>query len=195
MSSTCQDQAVRISVSLLGNRKEKETSTRDRILVTDKGKAVIVSATKGEAMKPNPDLFDEEPKPNSPEDIGGATFVPRADRVKPWHKEHPDHPANRPHNKLEPGEEPPTSWNVANVEMGIFEMRVFLGWCADQGMDCGNHSVGTLYVALNAHSKQSFKWLCQSLKHAGMAKLPSTGAMNAAMSKRSQALLYDAGDP
>lgn len=139
------------------------------------------------------DLFDD-PKPNSQEDIGG-TFVPRREQVKPWQTQHAAHPANRAHNKLEPGEEPPTSWNVANVEMGIVEMRTFLGWCKDSGIDTTGHSVGSLYMALNAHGKASFKWLCQQLKRTSMAKLPSTAAMHKAMSARDEALLYADAEP
>ena len=139
------------------------------------------------------DLFDEEPKANSPEDLGlaaGATFTPRNEIPKPWHKDHPKHPSNRPHNKLEPGEEPPTSWNVANVEMGIAEMRTFLGWCTDKEIDITGHSVGTLYVTLNGHSKQGFKWLCTQLARTGMKKLPPVAALDKAIKARDETLLY-----
>lgn len=130
------------------------------------------------------DLFDDQ-KP---------TFVPRSDRVKPWDPAHPDHPSQRPHNELKPGEDPPASWNVAQVEMGIAEMRAFLEWCASRDIVTDGHSVGTLYCALNAHSKASFKWLCQALSRTGIGTLPNTGALQKAMLKRDEALLYDNGD-
>lgn len=111
-----------------------------------------------------PDLFDgidDEPKPNSPEDLGGA-FVPRAERrkrePKPWHTEHKDHPSNRPENALQPGETAPSSWNVA-TSLGIQHMRTFLEWCESAEIEANGHTVGTLYVALNAHSIESFRWL------------------------------------
>lgn len=130
------------------------------------------------------DLFDEEP----------PTFVPRSEKLEPWHPKHPDHPSQRAHNKLEPGEDPPTSWNVANVEMGIAEMRTFLGWCTDKEIDTTGHSVGTLYVALNGHSKQGFKWLCQQLARTGMGRLPHVAALDKAIKARDETLLYSGPD-
>ena len=140
------------------------------------------------------DLFDD-PKPNSPEDLGQtSTFVPRSEQTQPWQRSHPDHPSNRPHNKLEPGEDPPASWNVANVEMGIAEMRTFLTWCTDKNIDTTGHSVGTLYCALNAHSKNGFKWLCTQLGRTGMAKLPHVAALDKAIKARDETLLYSGPD-
>ncbi len=140
------------------------------------------------------DLFDEEPSPNSPEDLGG-TFVPRRERrPKPWDQSHPDHPSQRPHNKLEPGEDPPSAWHVATVEMGSAERRVFLKWCEDNGIDAGEHSVGSLYVALNACSKASFRWLCHHLKRCGFTRLPNVGAIDRAIKARDESLLYDSGE-
>jgi len=140
------------------------------------------------------DLFDDEPKPNSPEDIGG--FVPRAERgPKPWETSHPDHPAQRSHNKLQPGEDAPASWNVANIEMGIAEMRTFLGWCDDHKIDTTGHTVGSLYVALNAHGKQSFRWLCQQLVNSKATSLPAVGNISKAIKARQPGLLYAADEP
>jgi len=145
------------------------------------------------------DLFDVDPKPNSPEDLGGM-FVPRAERrarekrePKPWNPEHKDHPSQRPENQLQPGETAPSSWNVA-TSLGIMHMRTFLTWCDEQSIDRGGHTVGTLYVALNAHSIESFRWLCQSLKRSGLEKLPSAAAMSKAILARDVALLYSSTD-
>ncbi len=144
-----------------------------------------------------PDLFDDEPRPNSPEDLGGLSFVPRAERrakkkePKPWHTEHKDHPSQRPENQLQPGETAPTSWNVAKVEIGILHMRKFLAWCESAGIEDSGHTVGTLYVALNAHSLEGLRWLCQNLKRTGLAELPTIDAMNRAILARDAALLYD----
>lgn len=140
------------------------------------------------------DLFDEEPRPNSPEDLGG-TFTPRRERrPKPWDPAHKDHPSQRPGNELKPGEDAPTSWNVANIEMGIAEMRKFLEWCEANGIDAGGESVGTLYTALNAHSKAAFRWLCQQLKRCGFDRLPPVGRLDRAIKARDAALLYDSGE-
>lgn len=140
------------------------------------------------------DLFDEEPKPNSPEDLGGS-FVPRRERrPKAWDPAHPDHPSQRPHNKLEPGEEPPTSWNVAKIEMGIAEMRTFLEWCEASGIDAGDQTVGTLYTALNAHDKAAFRWLCHHLKRCGFTRLPNVGTIDRAIKARDESLLYDSAE-
>lgn len=150
-------------------------------------------------MNKTPDLFDD-PKPNSPEDLGGF-FEPRSARrarekkrePKPWHTEHKDHPAQRPENQLQPGETPPSSWNVA-TSLGIQHMRTFLEWCDEQSIDRNGHTVGTLYVALNAHSIDALRWLCQSLKRSRLEKLPTLDAMNKAILARDVALLYSVPD-
>jgi hypothetical protein len=139
------------------------------------------------------DLFDE-PAPNSPEDLGGLQ-TPAKRAPKPWHTDHPDHPANRPHNRLEPGEAAPTSWNVAHVEMGIEQMRTFLTWCTDHDIDTDGHTVGGLYVGLNAHSKLSFRWLCQVLVQDRHATLPDVGLLDRAIKKRGRRLLYPQTEP
>jgi len=138
------------------------------------------------------DLFDDPPA-NSPDDIGFGKPPPR--EPKPHELNHPDHPSQRPHNRLEPGEEPPASWNVAHVEMGIEQMRIFLHWCTDHDIDTTGHSVGALYVALNAHSKPSFRWLCQALVQGGHATLPDVGLIDRAIKKRTAGLLYPSTEP
>ena len=139
------------------------------------------------------DLFDE-PAPNSPEDLGGlATPAKRA--PKRWDRDHPDHPSQRPHNQLQPGETAPTSWNVAHVEMGIAEMRLFLDWCKSHEIDTDGHTVGLLYVALNAHSKLSFRWLCQALVSGHHTALPDVGHIARAIKSRKAGLLYPATEP
>lgn len=150
-------------------------------------------------MNKTPDMFDD-PKPNSPEDLGGF-FEPRAERrsrkkrePKPWEPEHKDHPAQRIENQLQPGETAPSSWNVAK-SLGILHMRTFLEWCDEQGIDRRGHTVGTLYVALNAHSIESLRWLCSNLKRCRLEKLPELGAMNKAILARDAALLYSSADP
>lgn len=140
------------------------------------------------------DLFDDqEPKPNSPEDLGG-TFVPRSERPnrqpKSWDTAHPDHPSNRPENEILTGEKPPESWNVAKGALGIQHMRTFLEWCAVKEIDAGDHTVGSLYVGLNAHGLDSFRWLCTQLGRLGFKKLPSIAAMSKAIKQRDAAALY-----
>lgn len=139
------------------------------------------------------DLFDSEPKPNSPEDLGG--FVPRGERVQPWDPRHPDHPAQRPENQLEPGEGPPPSWNVARTDLGIVHMRKFLAWCDDKGIDPGRETVGSLYVALNVHSLDAFRWLCTQISRTGIRRLPSAGTLSKAILQRDPALLYSDPSP
>lgn len=138
------------------------------------------------------DLFDDEPAPNSPEDLG-AGWTPRAEKVQPWHTAHPEHPSRRPGNAHEAGESAPERWNVATTDLGIVHMRKFLTWCSELGIDTGEHTVGSLYVALNAHSLNSFRWLMTAIKRSGRKALPSTERMNAATAARDAALLY-AGD-
>lgn len=137
------------------------------------------------------DLFDDPPA-NSPDDLG---FGKPERPPKPHDPRHPDHPAQRPHNQLQPGEEPPTSWNVANVEMGIAEMRTFLAWCTDHDIDIGDHTVGSLYVALNAHGKDSFRWLCTQLLRNKFERLPDVGLISRAIKKRQAGLLYPSTEP
>lgn len=138
------------------------------------------------------DLFDDESSTNSPDDLGG--MIKPGEKIHKWDTRHEDHPSQRPENKLRPGEEPPTSWNVARIEMGIEQMRTFLDWCREHDIDTHTITVGTIYVALNAHGKASFRWLCGQLKRTKMTQLPSLGAINKAMSARSTALLYDSDD-
>ena len=137
------------------------------------------------------DLFDE-PSTNSPDDLGGT--VRPGEKVPKWNEQHPDHPAQRPENKLKPGEEPPTSWNVARVEMGIEQMRTFLTWCTEHDIDLDDMTVGRIYVALNAHGKGSFRWLCQQLKRLQLPVLPPLKCLAKAMSARDESLLYDTDD-
>lgn len=139
-----------------------------------------------------PDLFDDEPKPNSPEDLGG--FTPRreqrAKQPKPHDPKHPDHPAQRPENQLEPGESAPESWNVSKGALGILHMRKFLDWCDEKNIDPNGQTVGSLYVGLNAHSLDSFRWLCTQLGRCQFDRLPPVVAMSKAILKRDAALLY-----
>jgi hypothetical protein len=142
-----------------------------------------------------PDLFDEPPA-NSPEDLGmvAATFTPRKAEPKPWDPAHADHPARRPVNKLEPGETAPDSWNVATTDLGILHMRKFLAWCAEKDIDTAGHTVGGLYVGLNAHSLDGFRWLCATLGRQGFKKLPSVVAMSKAILARDPGRLYSVDD-
>lgn len=142
-------------------------------------------------MTDTDDLFDDqEPKPNSPEDLGGYTFEPRNRKPKRWEKDHPEHPSQRPENQLEDGETEPTSWNVATTDLGIVHMRKFLAWCEEKEIDQAGHTVGTLYVGLNAHSLDGFRWLCGQLARQGFERLPSIVSMSKAILKRDPALLY-----
>lgn len=133
------------------------------------------------------DLFDPPAPPETHQE-------PTKREPKPWHTDHAEHPANRPENALQDGEKAPERWNVAKVEMGIEQMRQFLGWCSDNGIDTAGHSVGSLYVALNAHNRDGFRYLCQALKRSELSALPSAGALHRAMSARRDALLYSSDD-
>lgn len=135
------------------------------------------------------DLFEDDSKSNSPDDLGG--MIKPGEKVPKWNEAHADHPAQRPENKLEPGEDPPTSWNVSRVEMGVVQMRVFLVWCTDHDIDIGTMTVGRIYVALNAHGKDSFRWLCTQLLRTKMTQLPALGSIAKAMSARNTSMLYD----
>ena len=135
------------------------------------------------------DLFDDDLDGNTPDDLGG--MIKPGEKVPKWNEAHADHPAQRPENKLEPGEDPPTSWNVARVEMGIEQMRTVLTWCSEHDIDIGDMTVGRIYVALNAHGKGSFRWLCTQLLRTKMTALPSLACIAKAMSARSVPMLYD----
>lgn len=131
------------------------------------------------------DLFDEPaPKRDPP--------GPRA--PKPWNTGHPEHPSRRPENALQPGEDPPRLWNVATDTLGIQHMRKFLEWCDGHGIDRAGHTVGTLYVDVGAHSRESFRFLCQALRAESFDKLPSSSALRRTMSARRARLLYSDGD-
>ncbi len=134
------------------------------------------------------DLFDPPAPPETHQE-------PTKREPKPWHTDHAAHPSKRPENALQDGEKPPERWNVAKVEMGIEQMRQFLGWCADNGIDTAGHSVGSLYVALNAHGRDGFRYLCQAIKRTKIEALPSAGALHRTMSARRDVLLYSDGEP
>jgi len=120
--------------------------------------------------------------------------VPRREQVKPWDTRHKDHPAQRPENQLEPGETAPDSWNVATTDLGILHMRKFLVWCEEKAIDPAGHTVGALYVGLNAHSLDSFRWLCSTISRQGLKKLPPIVSMSKAILARDPGLLYSADD-
>lgn len=136
------------------------------------------------------DLFDElEPSDNSPEDLG---WTPRQDRIPEWDPRHEAHPSKRPDNQLESGETAPERWNVATTDLGILHVRKFLTWWQDEiDGTIGEHTVGSLYVALNGYDLDRFRWLMTVLKRSGRKALPSTECMVNAINACDPALLYD----
>lgn len=136
-----------------------------------------------------PDLFDE-PSSNSPEDLGMVTPPAPPREPQAWDPAHKDHPARREVNRLEPGEKPPERWNVATTDLGILHMRKFLAWCAEKSIDPNGATVGSLYVGLNAHSLDGFRWLCSQLTRQGFTKLPPIVSMSKAILARDPGRLY-----
>ena len=132
----------------------------------------------------DPDLFDDEPKSNSPEDLGQV-----APRVKP---ERPDGVDDRPppdkaFGDPSPGPDP-VPRNQCSSAIQIDDARKFVKWIHEQEIDIHEDvTVGHVLVALSGLGTVSLGWLCRACRQAGRAPAPSV--MREAAMKKDVSLL------
>lgn len=118
--------------------------------------------------------FDDEPKPNSPEDLGIVT------------------PA---HVYGKPAPEPdPLPTNASSQALQLPEVRKFVDWIHKQGLPThAEVTVGHVLIALSGMTMTDLRWLCKAIRRAGRAPRPST--MLKAAKARDVRILRPGGDP
>lgn len=119
------------------------------------------------------DLFgetDDEPKPNSPEDLGQSS-----PRLKP---ERPDGVDDRPPRAKSfgdpsPGPDPVPS-NQCSSAIQIDDVRKFVAWIHDQDVPIHEDvTVGHVLVAFSGWGTEKLGWVCRAVRQAGRAPAPS----------------------
>jgi hypothetical protein len=127
----------------------------------------------GELQEGQGALFDDEPKPNSPEDLGLVT---------------------PPHVFGEKTPEPRKTTNASSHALKLPEIRKFVEWIHKQGLPThADVTVGHVFVALSGMSMTDLRWLCKAIRRAGRAPRPST--MLKAAKARDVRILRPGGDP
>lgn len=123
----------------------------------------------GEDDSPTEDLFrkveevntvlkedDDEPAPNSPEDLGLVT------------------PTARPYGVETPEPEKPTT-NASTNALQIPEIHKFINWVHAQDLPVhADVKVGHCAVAFSGLCVADLRWLCQAIRQAGRAPVPAT---------------------
>ena len=124
------------------------------------------------------DLFDDdEPKTNSPEDLGH----------RPVKSERPDGVDDRPprdkaFGDASPGPDP-VPRNHCSSAIQIEDARKFVKWLHAQDIDIHEDvTVGHVLVSLSGLGTSSLGWLCRACRQAGRAPAPSK-MFDAAMKK------------
>lgn len=131
-----------------------------------------------DAQGPQSGLFDDEPKPNSPEDLGAAPVGP-PDPERPR--------ARRPYGRPRPDPNP-IPVNVASGTIQITDARKFVAWLSDQEFPIHRSiSVGTVVVNLSGFTPKDLGWLCRACRQAQVAPAPEL--MRSALLKRDVSLL------
>lgn len=101
-------------------------------------------------------LDDDEPAPNSPEDLGLVT------------------PAARPYGVETPEPEKPTS-NASSHAVQIPDLRKFVDWVKDQDLPVhADVKVGHCAIAFSGLCVADLRWLCHAIRQAGRAPAPTT---------------------
>lgn len=113
------------------------------------------------------DLFAEDPKPNSPDDLGFGRHRP----------ERPPDVDRRPsrskaYGTPSPGPDPVPD-NHARSAIQIEDARKFVAWIHDQEIQIHEDvTVGHVLVALSGWGKETLAWLCRACRQAGRAPAP-----------------------
>lgn len=118
------------------------------------------------------DLFadDQEPKPNSPEDLGLGP-----PRVKP---ERPDGVDDRPPSSKSFGESSPgpdpVPRNACSSAIQIDDARKFVKWIHEQDLPIHEDvTVGHVLVAFSGWGTEKLGWVCRAVRQAGVVPKPS----------------------
>ena len=98
---------------------------------------------------------DDEPKPNSPEDLGMVT------------------PAGKVYGEPRP-EPDPVPVNVCSSAIQHDDAKKFIAWVYNQKIPThAEVTFGHVVVALSGFSPSGLGWLCQAIRQAGKAPAPS----------------------
>lgn len=118
------------------------------------------------------DLFGEtdEPKSNSPEDLGQAP-----PRLKPERPDDIDERPPRAKSFGDPSPGPdPVPRNACSSAIQIDDARKFVKWIHDQEIDIHEDvTVGHVLVALSGLGTEALGFLCRACRQAGRAPAPS----------------------
>ena len=121
---------------------------------------------------------DEEPKPNSPEDLGMVT-TRRGEKIKLYGKSKP--------------EPDPMPVNLCSSAISWEDVRKFIAWIHDQ--DIPTHAritLGGIVVNLSGLGVPDLRWLCGAIRQVGRA--PSPELMFRAVTTRDVAVLREEPD-
>lgn len=123
------------------------------------------------------DLFDDEPKPNSPEDLGQVTP-----------------PGQRLYGMSSMREPDPPPVNLSSHAIQLEDARVFVDWIKKQSIEIHvDVTPGRVLVVLSGLGLPDLKWLCKAILQAGRAPQPET--MKKAVVARDVRVLRPGGDP
>ncbi len=116
-------------------------------------------------------LADDDPKPNSPDDLGFGRSSLRPERP-PGVDDRP--PAEKAFGDPSPGPDPVPD-NHARSAIQIEDARKFVTWIHDQDIQIHEDvTVGHVVVALSGWGKEALGWLCRACRQAGRAPAPTT---------------------
>jgi len=130
---------------------------------------------------------DDEPKANSPADLGMTLDRP----VRPAYVDTRAPPGNR-YGSETPGPDP-VPHNVASGTIQIGDARKFVEWV--HGLDIPVHAdvtVGHVLVGLSGYQSSHLRWLCQAIRQAERA--PNIGQMREALRAKDVGILRQVRD-
>lgn len=136
--------------------------------------------------KQQDDMF-EEPKSNSPEDLGMALDRP----IRPAYVD-TRAPADKRYGAETPGPDP-VPHNVATGTIQIGDARKFVEWI--HGLDIPVHAdvtVGHVLVGLSGYQPSHLRWLCQAIRQAERA--PHIDQMREALRAKDVGILREPRD-
>ena len=129
---------------------------------------------------------DEDPKPNSPDDLGFGRpeRPPDVDR-RPS--------SSRSYGESSPGPDP-VPQNVASGTIQYQDAKTFVGWLHDQDLPThADVTIGHVLVALSGLGKAELRWLCQAVRQA--ERIPAPWVMKIAAMKKDVGLLRPENEP
>jgi len=114
------------------------------------------------------DLFADEPKSNSPEDLG---FTKTGPERPAGVDDRP--PAEKAFGDPSPGPDP-VPRNACSSAIQIHDARKFVAWIHDQDLEIHEDvTVGHVLVSLSGWGSETLGWLCRGCRQAGRAPAPS----------------------